>query len=113
LLAGLENNPLSTDYSQNGALIDNLYAQYSNGRTAVPNTGLHSGNVKYAGVGGVTFDSLFVDPNNGDFRPKPGGIVLSNLKSKKNDYDQTLTAFLATDAVGALSQNAPAPSYPF
>jgi hypothetical protein len=59
------------------------------------------------------FHALMIDPANGDYRPKSGGTLLSNLKPRVNTYDGSGVAYSASDVVGARSLNAAAPTYPF
>ncbi|MBS0363282.1 MAG: hypothetical protein JSR98_18050, partial [Proteobacteria bacterium] len=80
------------------------------------NTGSNSGNFSYANPGGnqtTNFQALFVNYAAGDLRPANGGLLLANLKAKVNLAANDNTAFAATDVVGALSSNSPAPKYPF
>jgi hypothetical protein len=91
----------------------------ANGNGAISG-GSNSGNFTVANPGAnetTNFKALFVDYANGDYRPAPSGTLFGaanvNLKQRANLFDGIGTAYSATDVVGARSQNAGAPSYPF
>jgi len=89
--------------------LNNFYNIETNAAGSM-NTGTSSGNVSYS-LGG--FAGLFRNYANGDVRPALSGALVSNLVPKVNTFDGTGVANSASDAIGARSITAPAPSYPF
>lgn len=86
---------------------DNLYIG-----TSYPMNGpADSGNVNYKGA---NIASLFRAYSDGDLRPAPNGVLMSNLKPRINRFDGQLGLFAENDVVGAWSKDrAPKADYPF
>jgi hypothetical protein len=83
---------------------------YDNARNYPMSGGGNTGNLSYPNRG---FQSLFVDYERGDFRPKEGTLLLSTLKPRVNRLDGRLLPFEADDVIGAWSKSSTAPAYPF
>lgn len=114
LTAAFNTNPFNNGWIGGPILTDNMHG-LAGGYSAIPNAGGNSGDVVVTGLqlGGSAWTALFSDFSNGDLRPVAAGALLSNLKTKINDYDVSGTARSATDCIGAYSKNATATAWPF